>query len=71
MQRLDVAERSIHCLPLFDIVPVPVQLSQSPTHHKLRRNDRRRHFGWITLKQNVLIRLFPIGNFHDQTHRCA
>jgi len=37
MQRLDVAERSIHCLPLFDIVPVQVQVSQSPTHHKLAK----------------------------------
>jgi len=65
MQRLDVAERSIHCLALFDIVPVPVQLSQSPTHHKLRRNDRRRYSGLITLEQNVLIRFFPIGNFNN------
>jgi len=55
LQRLEVAERSINCLPLFEIVALSVQFVQSLTHRELRRNDRRLDFGLITLEQNVLV----------------
>jgi len=38
LQRLEVAERSINCLPLFEIVALSVQFVQSLTHRELRRS---------------------------------